>query len=183
MQNKKIKTEIIMLPVPVELFLEAGMFEGDPMQMYADGHKIVIENIDDPKDIVCDGDCEKCPEPATVRTVLAVIIVTKARRTDMTKLYRVLGKRGRITIPFEIRQRVGFTYNDVLSFTESPDGRTVTVKREKICDNCSGTKTADKDAEMTLEDFLDSLSAEQQRVALVHLSVKWAEQKSQNTNI
>ena len=85
----------------------------------------------------------------------------------MTKLYRVLGKRGRITIPFEIRQRVGFTYNDVLSFTESPDGRTVTVKREKICDNCSGTKTADKDAEMTLEDFLDSLSAEQQRVALV----------------
>ena len=26
-----------MLPVPAELFLEAGMFEGDPMQMYADG--------------------------------------------------------------------------------------------------------------------------------------------------
>ena len=100
----------------------------------------------------------------------------------MTKLYRVLGKRGRITIPFEIRQRVGFTYNDVLSFTESPDGSTVTVKREKICDNCA-TKTADKEAEMTLEDFLDSLSAEQQRVALVHLSVKWAEQKTQNTNI
>ena len=61
MQNKKIKTEIIMLPVPAELFLEAGMFEGDPMQMYTDGHKIVIENIDDPKDIVCDGDCENCP--------------------------------------------------------------------------------------------------------------------------
>ena len=52
----------------------------------------------------------------------------------MTKLYRVLGKRGRITIPYEIRQRVGFSHNDVLSFTESPDGRTVTVKREKICD-------------------------------------------------
>jgi len=100
----------------------------------------------------------------------------------MTKLYRVLGKRGRITIPFEIRQRVGFTYNDVLSFTESLDGRTVTVKREKICDNCSGTKTADKETEMTLEDFLDSLSAEQQRVALVHLSVKWAEQKAGGHN-
>ena len=37
------------------------MFEGDPLQMYADGHKIAIENIDDPKDIVCDGDCENCP--------------------------------------------------------------------------------------------------------------------------
>lgn len=100
----------------------------------------------------------------------------------MTKLYRVLGKRGRITIPFEIRQRVGFTYNDVLSFTESPDGRTVTVKREKICDNCAGTKAADKEAEMTLEDFLDSLSVEQQRVALVHLFVKWAEQKAGGQN-
>ena len=84
----------------------------------------------------------------------------------MTKLYRILGKRGRITIPFEIRQRVGFSYNDVLSFTESPDGRTVTVKREKICDNCSGTKETENGNEMTLEDFLDSLSAEQQRVAL-----------------
>ena len=98
----------------------------------------------------------------------------------MTKLYRVLGKRGRITIPFEIRQRVGFSYNDVLSFTESPDGRTVTVKREKICDNCA--KTTEKDNEMTLEDFLDSLSVEQQRVALVHLSVKWAEKKAGGQN-
>lgn len=100
----------------------------------------------------------------------------------MTKLYRVLGKRGRITIPYEIRQRVGFSYNDVLSFTESQDGRTVTVRREKICDNCSGTKTADKDTEMTLEDFLDGLSAEQQRAALVHLSVKWAEKKAGGQN-
>ena len=48
----------------------------------------------------------------------------------MTKLYRVLGKRGRITIPYEIRRRVGFIYNDVLSFTEQDD-RTVVVKRKK----------------------------------------------------
>ena len=99
----------------------------------------------------------------------------------MTKLYRVLGKRGRITIPYEIRQRVGFSYNDVLSFTESSDGRTVTVKREKICDNCA--KTAEKDNEMTLEDFLDSLSAEQQRAALVHLSVAWAERQGGKKNV
>ena len=98
----------------------------------------------------------------------------------MTKLYRVLGKRGRITIPYEIRQRVGFSYNDVLSFTEAPDGRTVAVKREKICDNCA--KSAEKDNEMTLEDFLDGLSAEQQSAALVHLSVKWAEKKAGEQN-
>ena len=50
----------------------------------------------------------------------------------MAQMYRILGKRGRITIPYEIRQRVGFSQNDVLSFTESPDGRTVLVKREKL---------------------------------------------------
>ena len=49
----------------------------------------------------------------------------------MSKMYRILGKRGRITIPYEIRQRVGFAYNDVLSFEESEDGKAVLVKRER----------------------------------------------------
>lgn len=96
----------------------------------------------------------------------------------MAKLLRILGKRGRITIPYEIRQRVGFQYNDVLSFTEIADGRSVVVKREKICDNCKGTKPAEKDSDtVTLLDFLNSLSPEQQRAALVHLSVRWAEKQ------
>ena len=59
------------------------------------------------------------------------------------KLLRILGKRGRITIPYEIRQRVGFAYNDVLSFTESSDGRSVSVRREKLCDDCQGKATQD----------------------------------------
>ena len=46
------------------------------------------------------------------------------------KLLRILGKRGRITIPYEIRQRVGFAYNDVLSFSESEDERSVVIRRE-----------------------------------------------------
>ena len=54
----------------------------------------------------------------------------------MFKIYRVLGKKGRITIPYEIRQRIGFRYNDVLSFTQQDDGSLV-VRREKICDNCN----------------------------------------------
>lgn len=99
----------------------------------------------------------------------------------MAKMYRVLGKRGRITIPFEIRQRVGFAYNDVLSFTESEDGRTVVVKREKICNDCK-VMQPDADDEVTLFDFLNGLSPKQQRAALVHLSVKWAEtQGEKNT--
>ena len=51
----------------------------------------------------------------------------------MAQMYRILGKRGRITIPFEIRQRVGFSQNDVLSFTYAPEGRRGLVMREKIC--------------------------------------------------
>ncbi len=93
----------------------------------------------------------------------------------MLKMYRVLGKRGRITIPYEIRQRIGFRHNDVLSFTQQDDG-SVVVRREKICDNCK--EFADEFEEnITLDDFLDSLSEEEQRDALVHLSLLWAEKQ------
>lgn len=101
----------------------------------------------------------------------------------VNKLYRILGKRGRITIPYEIRRRAGFQYNDVLSFTEKDD-RTVVVRREKICDNCKGTRPAvNKQVDgITLLQFLDSLSGEEQRAALIHLSVKWAEQQACGTD-
>ena len=88
----------------------------------------------------------------------------------MVQMLRILGKRGRITIPYEIRQRVGFKCNDVLSFTETADGRSVVVKREKICDNCKGAQPVVRNDEVTLFDFLNNLSPEQQRAALVHLS-------------
>ena len=55
----------------------------------------------------------------------------------MTKIYRILGKRGRVTIPYAFRQQVGFGFNDVLSFTIQEDN-SVLVRREKICDDCSG---------------------------------------------
>lgn len=42
-------------------------------------------------------------------------------------IYRVMGKRGRITIPYEFRQQVGISYNDILSFTQQDDN-TVIVK-------------------------------------------------------
>ena len=94
----------------------------------------------------------------------------------MLRLFRVLGKRGRITIPFEIRQRIGFKYNDVLSFTQQDDG-SVVVRREKICDNCNEL-TEEFEENFTLEDFLDSLSEEEQRDALLHLSLLLAEKQN-----
>ena len=102
----------------------------------------------------------------------------------MNKTYKILGKRGRITIPFEIRQKLGFVYNDVISFEETGKN-TVIVKREKICDNCHAIEKEPVNKptdEVTLLDFLDGLSAEEQRAALVHLSVKWATLEGRKKN-
>ncbi len=102
------------------------------------------------------------------------------------KIFKLLGKKGRITIPYAIRQRVGFKYNDVLSFSESPDGRTVIVKRERICD-CDKVgipkQKQKNDSEATLLEFLNGLSLEQQRAALIHLSLKWAESQTKKEKI
>lgn len=94
----------------------------------------------------------------------------------MRRIFRILGKRGRITIPYDFRQQVGFRADDVLSFTIQDDN-TVLIKREKLCDDCAGrpAKEAAADVSITLQDFLDSLNAEQQRAAILHLSRKWAE--------
>lgn len=87
------------------------------------------------------------------------------------KLYRILGKRGRVTIPYEIRKRVGFGYNDVLSFTEADD-RTVIIRREKVCDDCQK-----KENEDSLQEFLDGLTADEQRAVMLHLSKKLAKER------
>ena len=92
----------------------------------------------------------------------------------MKKILRILGRRGRITIPYELREQVGFRHNDVLSFALQSDD-SIVVTREKLCDNCSGWENAGAVAgRMTLVDFLDSLTLEQQREAVLHLSAKWA---------
>ena len=55
----------------------------------------------------------------------------------MMRTLRILGKRGRITIPYEIRQKLGFRPNDVLSFLIMDD-RTVLVRRERLCNATRG---------------------------------------------
>lgn len=97
------------------------------------------------------------------------------------KIYRILGKRGRITIPYAIRQRVGFSRDDILSFSESEDGKAVVVRREKICDGCSAAYSR-PDSKAALLDLLNSLTDEEQHTALVHLSVRWAEKQGDTTH-
>ena len=93
------------------------------------------------------------------------------------KINKILGKRGRITIPYEIRLKMGFKYNDVVSFEEQ-DNNTVIIRREKICDGCKkdAPNPVEKPTdEITLLDFLDGLSVYEQRAVLVHLMTKWTD--------
>lgn len=61
MQKRARKTEMTLLAVPAEMLLEAGVFADSPIQMYVDGRRLVIENLDDTADFICDGDCTDCP--------------------------------------------------------------------------------------------------------------------------
>ena len=85
----------------------------------------------------------------------------------MGKIFKILGKKGRITIPYEIRSKLGFTYNDVVSFEDKGNG-CVVIKKEKIRDSCNKPAEAD----MSILEYLDSLTPVEQNAALAYLSRK-----------
>jgi len=91
-------------------------------------------------------------------------------------ILRVLGQRGRTTIPFAIRMKMGFKSDDVLRFTPSDDGKTLMVKREKLCDSCKTQElSATKERDAVLQELLDELTPTELHTALIHLSVRWAQ--------
>ena len=92
------------------------------------------------------------------------------------KIVRVLGKRGRITIPYEIRVRNKIGYNDILSFEEK-DKNTIIVRKEKLCSGCT-PEGFDEENSIPIEDFIDSLTPEQQRRATIYLNLLWAQKES-----
>lgn len=91
------------------------------------------------------------------------------------KLYRVLGREGKITIPYAMRQHIGFGESDIVSF-ELVSCDAVLVRRERILSRDGVPVDADMPS---LKDFLESLSEEEQYASLVHLSVLWAEHHDQ----
>ena len=95
------------------------------------------------------------------------------------KLYRIIGNQGRITIPYSIRQSVGFLPDDVVSF-QIVDTDSVLVRREALCDKEKSASVPKPDA--TLMDYLESLSPKEQHTALVHLSVLWAQRYRAKSN-
>ena len=97
---------------------------------------------------------------------------------QMTKPIKILGKRGRVTIPYEIRQALGYNDNDILSFNAQPDG-TLLVRREKLCDDCGEKQEpTEKRTSDSVMKLLDSLPDSQQREILIKLSVRWAEKEN-----
>lgn len=87
------------------------------------------------------------------------------------KTYRVLGQKGRTTIPLSIRMRLGLRCGDVLSFAE--ENGEVTVRKEKICDRC---KDRPESQRLPLSALADSLSQDERRVLLTCLIAKFSEE-------
>lgn len=83
----------------------------------------------------------------------------------MQKIYRILGKKGRTTIPYGLRQRSNFKANDLLSF-ELADSDTLVVRRETTSGTLSNAK------KFTVNEVLDNLTPDEQRTALVLLTLK-----------
>lgn len=186
--------KILQIPIPAEAIDALGLEQCGRCSVTITDGKIIIEKRKKPANAFWE---MILPNAATVLS--AALIAVNALRTfalnslktttkkgvmKLTKMLRVLGKRGRITIPFEIRQKVGFKYNDVLSFTQA-DNNTVVVKRETICDsNCPFYDEDPMDSEpISLTDFLDGLTDEEQKTALVHLSASWAAKQGGDHNV
>ena len=89
------------------------------------------------------------------------------------KINRILGKQGRITIPYEMRLKLGFQFNDGISF-EQQDNNPLIIHREKLCDGNNSADASIRTHERALLNFLDGLSTAEQKTAFLHLSKKWA---------
>lgn len=85
------------------------------------------------------------------------------------KVYRVLGKRGRITIPYEMRVRFHFAPDDLLSFEQRSDGSVIIRKEHSGGEQVDGRSGEDKAQVFSLFEFLDALSQEERRTICVHL--------------
>lgn len=95
-------------------------------------------------------------------------------------LLKILGQKGRITIPYQLREKLDWQEGDVITFADMPDG-SITMTREFLCDYCgdcsndsSKNEPIQVEKEPTLQECLDDLSEKEQRDALVYLMTKWA---------
>ena len=87
----------------------------------------------------------------------------------MEKIYKLIGKKGRTTVPFAIRMKLKLGYNSLVSY-EMDDDNTVIMRKEKVCDGCktSGVK------EGSILDVVNSLTETEQKALHRYLSIRLA---------
>ena len=101
-------------------------------------------------------------------TAIVVEIASSTKAVNgMNKIYRLVGKKGRTTIPFDIREKMKIGCNSLLSY-EMKDENTIILRREKVCDHCSdhGVK------EGSILDVVNSLTETEQKALHRYLSIK-----------
>lgn len=89
----------------------------------------------------------------------------------MNMIRRIIGKKGRTTIPFPMRQMLGIRENDVVAYSLNEDKSAVIVTKEQICDGCMGVEDDITSDEVV--DFVDSLPEKFQEAILVKLFDKY----------
>lgn len=87
------------------------------------------------------------------------------------KLYRIIGAEGRVTIPFVLRQIIGFSPSDVVSF-EITGENTIRVCREQLVGRDVPRQPISKVPELL--EYSRTLSCTELYDLIVHLSFLWA---------
>ena len=105
-----------------------------------------------------------------LRVFLSALRQVRTRLTEVTrmeKIFKLIGKRGRTTVPFEIRMTMRIAYNSLVSY-EMKDENTVILRKEKICDGC---KHPDENEGSILE-VVNSLTETEQKALHRYLTIK-----------
>ena len=89
-----------------------------------------------------------------------------------------------MSIPSDVLEEAGIQPNALIQY-HADEGKIIMELVDEIvpiacsgeCDECpvKGQRLLEKSEEITLLEFLNNLSEEQQRAALIHLSVIWAQ--------
>ncbi len=89
-----------------------------------------------------------------------------------------------MSIPSDVLEEAGIQPNALIQYY-ADEGRVIMEMVDEVaplicsgnCNDCParGQRVAAKKEEITLLEFLNNLSEEQQRAALIHLSVSWAQ--------
>lgn len=86
----------------------------------------------------------------------------------MVEIKRILGKKGRTTIPYEFRSLLNLKQNDVLTFAMDDECNCIVITKERICTDC--IKFLPSPKEIPLEEYLSQLNREEKLKTIAVLS-------------